>query len=111
MSVRGAFFGNALKLAAVGLPGALLGLLSPFALGQAAPAAEGKGGFSPMLTSYCTKCHNADDWAGGLAFDTVDVGHAGEDPQIWEKAITKLRGRLMPPAGQKQPEQSEIDAL
>jgi len=110
MRERGAWFENALKLAGLSLPGALLGLLSPAAMGQSVSSID-KGGFRPMLSSYCTKCHNAEDWAGGVAFDTIDVGHAGDDPQIWEKAITKLRGRLMPPAGQKQPEQSEIDSL
>jgi len=111
MGVKRAFSGTALKRAGMCLPGALLALASPIAWGQAAGSADGKAGFSPMLSTYCLKCHNADDWAGGLAFDTLDVGHAGDDPEVWEKAITKLRGRLMPPAGQKQPEQSEIDAL
>ena len=32
-------------------------------------------------------------------------------PAIWEKAVRKLRGRLMPPPGAKQPEQKEIDSL
>jgi hypothetical protein len=39
------------------------------------------------------------------------VGHAAQDPQVWEKAITKLRGRLMPPAGAKQPAQADVDAF
>ena len=30
---------------------------------------------------------------------------------IWEEAVTKLRGRLMPPAGQKQPAQTDVDAV
>jgi hypothetical protein len=34
-----------------------------------------------------------------------------QHPEIWEKAIRKLRGRLMPPPGSKQPEQKEIDGL
>src|SRR5690348_4998432 len=24
----------------------------------------------PMLKQYCEKCHNAEDWAGNIAFDT-----------------------------------------
>jgi len=111
MGARRAFSGNSPKLAPAILPGTLFALLSPLALGQAAGSADGQSGFNPMLTTYCTKCHNTEDWAGGLALDTMDVGHAGEDPQVWEKAVTKLRGRLMPPAGQKQPSQSDIDAL
>jgi mono/diheme cytochrome c family protein len=64
-----------------------------------------------LIEGYCAKCHNADDWAGGLAFETVDVRRVGEDLQVWEKSISKLRGRLMPPAGQKQPEQPDVDAV
>ena len=30
---------------------------------------------------------------------------AGADAELWEKAVRKLRGRVMPPAGQPQPEQ------
>src|SRR5262245_52706148 len=34
-----------------------------------APAAGDHQGF---LDYYCGKCHNATDWAGGVAFDTMD---------------------------------------
>jgi hypothetical protein len=34
-----------------------------------------------------------------------------EHPAVWEKAIRKLRGRLMPPPGARQPEQKDIDSL
>ncbi|MEO8315563.1 MAG: DUF1592 domain-containing protein [Pseudomonadota bacterium] len=57
------------------------------------------------------KCHNAEDWAGGLAFDTLNLDAVAQEPQIWEKAISKLRGRLMPPSGAKQPLQADIDAV
>ena len=57
------------------------------------------------------ECHNTEDWAGGVAMDTLDLAHAGQDPEIWEQAVTKLRGRLMPPAGNKQPSQADVDAF
>ncbi|HTC52917.1 MAG TPA: DUF1592 domain-containing protein [Steroidobacteraceae bacterium] len=56
-----------------------------------------------MLQSYCTKCHNSEDWAGGVAFDTMNAASAGDDAKIWEEAIMKLRGGLMPPPGKPQP--------
>ena len=43
--------------------------------------------------------------------DTMDLSHPGQDPEVWEKAIGKLRGRLMPPAGEKQPGQGDVDAV
>ena len=35
----------------------------------------------------------------------------GDNAEIWEKAVRKLRGRLMPPPGSRQPDQAEIDAF
>ncbi|MBK9250873.1 MAG: DUF1592 domain-containing protein [Proteobacteria bacterium] len=109
MGTRKASFGKALH----GVSGALTLVLSGLGAGGVigAEAADPAKTFGNLLGDYCSKCHNADDWAGSLAFDTVDVGHVGEDPQVWEKTITKLRGRLMPPAGQNQPGQSEVDAF
>ena len=78
----------------------------PPAAGQAPTQA-----FNDLIQNNCAKCHNATDWAGSLAFDILDVNHVGEDAEVWEKAITKLRGRLMPPAGEKQPGQHDIDAF
>jgi hypothetical protein len=62
-----------------------------------------------MLQDYCTECHNTIDWAGGVAFDTLEQSAAAEDAEIWEAAIRKLRGHLMPPPGSKQPDQQRID--
>jgi hypothetical protein len=71
---------------------------------QAAPA-------SKVTEGYCLKCHNATDWAGGVAMDTLDVARPAEASDVWENAIKKLRGRLMPPAGEQQPSQADIDAM
>src|SRR6185503_15873623 len=57
-----------------------------------------------MLEQYCQKCHNSEDWAGGVAFDTMDPASISGDAETWEKAMVKLRGHLMPPPGQKQPD-------
>ena len=78
---------------------------------QAAPAPHSPQAFNALLSTDCTKCHNSTDWAGGIAFDIMDVAKAGQDPETWEKAINRLSGRMMPPAGEKQPSQPEVDAL
>ncbi|MBX5460053.1 MAG: DUF1592 domain-containing protein [Steroidobacteraceae bacterium] len=57
-----------------------------------------------LLQDYCVKCHNATDWAGGVAFDILQPETAGDDPEMWEKAVRKLRGSLMPPPGNPQPD-------
>jgi mono/diheme cytochrome c family protein len=64
-----------------------------------------------LLATYCVTCHNSRLKTGGLALDSLNIEAAADDAQIWEKAIRKLRGRLMPPPGNRQPAQSEIDAF
>lgn len=93
---------------AVGRAGACVPLLW---LALAAHAAEAPKPLDQLITTNCVECHNTTDWAGSLAFDTLELGHAAQDPAIWEKTVSKLRGRLMPPAGAKQPAQGDIDAL
>jgi Protein of unknown function (DUF1592)/Protein of unknown function (DUF1588)/Protein of unknown function (DUF1585)/Protein of unknown function (DUF1587)/Protein of unknown function (DUF1595) len=84
----------------------------------AAPALAQTAGTPPssdprwaVLDTYCTKCHNATDWAGGVAFDTMTPADVPHDIDIWEAAVRKLRGNLMPPPGNKQPTQTEKDAV
>ena len=61
-----------------------------------------------MLQQYCVKCHNAEDWAGGVAFDTMTPEEIPEQADVWEHAVRKLRGRLMPPPGKPQPDAATI---
>jgi hypothetical protein len=64
-----------------------------------------------LLRESCEKCHNATDWAGGLALDTLSPDDIATDAEVWEKAVRKLRGRLMPPPGNPQPSQERIDSF
>lgn len=90
-------------------------LAVPAALAQDAVNAAGVSGnseaFHNLMQDYCMDCHNAEDWAGSLAFDLLDLERPHADTEIWEHAIEKLRGRLMPPAGAEQPSQTEVDAV
>src|SRR5690349_10268472 len=75
----------------------------------AASAALATSSIAPnwkMLESYCQECHNATDWAGGVAFDTMAPEDAASDAEVWEKAVRKMRGSLMPPPGKKQPDEA-----
>jgi mono/diheme cytochrome c family protein len=63
-----------------------------------------------FVTKYCGDCHNATDWAGGVAFDTLPEDNIANDADVWEETVKKLRGRLMPPPGETQPSQAAIDA-
>ena len=64
-----------------------------------------------MLETYCTECHNATDWAGGVAFDTLSPAEVPHDVKLWEATVRKLRGHLMPPPGSKQPTQAQKNAM
>ena len=56
-----------------------------------------------FLNNYCVTCHNFEDWAGSLAFDTLSPDKVHDNADIFEKAIRKMRGRLMPPPGNDKP--------
>jgi mono/diheme cytochrome c family protein len=109
MLKSGPLFTQALRLASACAPVAWL-VLSPVAHGQALPP-DGHEVLSGMVDGYCVKCHNTTDWAGGLALDTLDLANPAEEPEVWETTINKLRGRLMPPAGEKQPAQADVDTI
>jgi Protein of unknown function (DUF1592)/Protein of unknown function (DUF1588)/Protein of unknown function (DUF1587)/Protein of unknown function (DUF1585)/Protein of unknown function (DUF1595)/Planctomycete cytochrome C len=78
-------------------------------LAAAAPAAD----HWPMVEQYCVGCHNTTDWAGQLALDAVDHTYAAipGEAETWEKVIKRLRGRLMPPPGEKRPSSEQLDTF
>ncbi len=52
-----------------------------------------------MLDRYCVTCHNQKAKTANLTFDTMDLTHVGKDAAVWERAVRKLRGGMMPPPG------------
>src|SRR4051794_9762844 len=63
------------------------------------------------IQTYCFGCHNKYVRAGNLFLDELGAESVPENPEIFEKAVRKLRGRQMPPPGTPQPSQQEVDAL
>jgi hypothetical protein len=64
-----------------------------------------------LLDQYCVGCHNQRSKTGGVSFDTMDISDVSKQPEIWEKAVRKLRGGLMPPPGARQPDRTTADAF
>ena len=64
-----------------------------------------------VVQSYCVSCHNTVVRAGDIMFDRLTAESVPEHAEIFEAAVHKLRGRLMPPPGSRQPAQQQIDAL
>jgi hypothetical protein len=61
--------------------------------------------------TYCTECHNADDWAGGIAFDTLTEADIPQNIDVFEKVVRKLRSQQMPPGGHKMPDKATRNQL
>ena len=100
-----ASFCGAVLLTATALPLLADNASTPTAASGAAPAAAAHAagaGQAPswaFLNEYCSKCHNAEDWAGGVAFDTMSESDIPQNAGVMEKVIRKLRGQMMPPGG------------
>ncbi|MCP5145425.1 MAG: DUF1592 domain-containing protein [Gammaproteobacteria bacterium] len=98
-----------------------IGITLSGGVGQAAQVVDGQqaaatfDGFGQaqqqfeFLNEYCVECHNFEEWAGGIAFDTMRPETVAEDAAVWETAVRKLRGHLMPPAGSARPDGARAD--
>jgi cytochrome c551/c552 len=64
-----------------------------------------------LINQYCVTCHNERAKTAGLLLDKLDIDHAGDHAEAWEKVIRKLRGGMMPPQGMPRPDQASIDGL
>ena len=64
-----------------------------------------------ILDGYCVSCHNSKLKTGGLSLDSVDTAKVGENPQVWEKVVRKLRAGMMPPLGMRRPDPAAYEGL
>jgi mono/diheme cytochrome c family protein len=64
-----------------------------------------------LIDRYCVTCHSDRVKTAGLTLEKRDLSRVPEDAEVWEKALRKLRGGMMPPQGMPRPTQSNIDAL
>jgi len=63
------------------------------------------------MKQYCAGCHNDKAKLGGITFEGITAATIAKDPERFEKAVRKLRGRVMPPPGAKQPDSKSVDSL
>jgi hypothetical protein len=76
-----------------------------------APVVRAQDQYRAMLTTYCFTCHSTRAKVGGLALEALDLHKAPDDARTWEKVLRKLRGHLMPPPGNPQPPQQDVDSF
>ena len=72
--------------------------------GTAAAPALTSAAEQHLLDQYCRGCHNFEDWAGGVEFETYNPGQAWLDPKLTERMLRKLRAGMMPPVGKPRPD-------
>src|SRR5690606_11739903 len=64
-----------------------------------------------LLDEYCMDCHNATDFAGGVALDRLTRDSLAGDADTWEMVIRKVRTGMMPPAERPRPPRAALDQL
>jgi len=64
-----------------------------------------------LLDRYCLVCHNEKTKSGGFAIDKLDLARPGENPEVWEKVVRKIRAGMMPPSGMPRPDRPTLDGF
>ena len=72
------------------------------------PAAERAEAHWGMLAGYCVDCHNSAELTAGISFDAMDPKDVPNEAETFEHVVRKLRGGLMPPAGNPQPDAARV---
>ena len=92
---------------------AALAVLAPArpAAARQQPLAPGAVRLQQTIDRYCAACHNDRLGTAGLTLAGRDLSQVGARAEIWEKVVTKLRTRTMPPAGRPRPAAATYDAL
>src|SRR5579883_1810133 len=107
---------NAIAPILLSLGGILIASLSGvFGAAPATPAVQAPVASADaqlaVIKQYCVGCHNDKAKTGGVTFEGITAESINQHPDLFEKAVRKLRGRVMPPPGAKQPEGATVDSL
>jgi hypothetical protein len=67
----------------------------------------------PFIERYCVECHNETDLTADIAFDALGPDEVAAHAETFERAVRKLRGRMMPPPSDAslKPANAENDAF
>src|SRR4051794_39367534 len=91
---------------------AVLGLAGLFSAAHAAQAPQPFADAQlATIKQYCSGCHSDKGKIGGVSFEGITAASVAKNPELFEKAVRKLRGRVMPPPGAKQPDGKTVDSL
>ena len=80
-----------------------------------APAGEALAGepvsVRAVVNQFCVSCHEGDGAKGGLDLTPFLADDVGRHPKVWERVARRLRGRQMPPAGKKRPDEDTYGSV
>ena len=81
-------------------------------LGVASTAdAAGAAKYRAVLDKYCVTCHNDRTKKANLTLEKLDLTTAGDQAELWEKVIRKLRAGVMPPPGMARPALADYEGM
>jgi mono/diheme cytochrome c family protein len=103
-----------MALAAAALVAALTSALTASQAQPESPSttqASGTQGQLATMQQYCVSCHNERVKTAGVSFQGVTPESIGQHADVFEKAVRKMRGRVMPPPGARQPGSAAVDSL
>ena len=90
---------------------AVIGLAGVFTASVPSQAQDPADAQLATIKQYCAGCHSDKAKTGGVSFEGITAASVAKDPELFEKAVRKLRGRVMPPPGAKQPDGKAVDSL
>ena len=64
-----------------------------------------------LLDQYCVTCHNNRLKTSNLSLEGADLATLGDQAEMWEKVVRKLRAGVMPPPDIKRPSLDEYEGL
>ena len=64
-----------------------------------------------LVDQYCIWCHDDVEKSGDLSMSGLDLAEVGQNTEIVEKMIRKLRAGMMPPLGQPRPDARTLEAF
>ena len=74
---------------------------------QSSPVSKAPAPTAPdsraLVKQYCVTCHSQGLKTGGLSLEGLDPARAGDDAELWEKVVRKVRVGMMPPSGAPRP--------
>jgi mono/diheme cytochrome c family protein len=95
---------------AASLTGVFAAAQQPAAVPAAASAA-GADQHLATMKQYCATCHNDRARTADVSFEGISATSIAAQPDVFETAIRKMRGRVMPPPGARQPSPEAIDGV